>query len=164
MKIELGTLKDKAEEVATFLEPRVGTKPTVSGSAVEIDDDGVRKGVKPRHVKTYIKRFLFINDLRKNYRVQVAGRELTLQELQLGEKEEEEREKVKEKLEEAEKKAEEEREEPEKAEEEAPKPERKAEEPKPKEKKEKPEPKAAKPKPKETKAKSGAKKKAKKED
>lgn len=134
MKVELGTLKDKAEELVAFLEPRVGTKPTVSGSAVEIDDDGIRKGVKPRHVKTYVKRFLFTNKLRKNYRVLVHGRELTVQELELSEKEEEEREKVKEKLEEAEKKEMEEREEegpePKKVEEVPPEPEKKEAAPK----------------------------------
>lgn len=134
MKVELGTLKDKAEELVAFLEPRVGTKPTVSGSAVEIDDDGIRKGVKPRHVKTYVKRFLFTNKLRKNYRVLVKGRELTVQELELSEKEEEEREKVKEKLEEAEKKEMEEREEegpePKKVEEAPPEPEKKEAAPK----------------------------------
>ncbi|MDV3292696.1 MAG: hypothetical protein LYZ70_00310 [Nitrososphaerales archaeon] len=110
MKVNLGTLKDKGDELVTFLEPRVGTKPSVSGGVLEIDDAGLRAGVKPRHVKTYIKRFLYTNKLRKNYRVFVAGRELTVQELELGEREEEEREKVKEKLEEAEKEQKEERE------------------------------------------------------
>ncbi|MDV3244007.1 MAG: hypothetical protein LYZ66_02380 [Nitrososphaerales archaeon] len=103
MKVNLGTLKSKGNELVEFLEPRVGTKPTLDGGTVEIDDDGLRKGVKPRHVKTYIKRFLYMNKLRKNYRVFVAGRELTVQELELGKEEEEEREKVKEKLEKAEK-------------------------------------------------------------
>lgn len=103
MKVNLGTLKNKADELATFLEPRVGTKPSLSGDAMEIDDGALRKGVKPRHVKTYIKGFLHRNKLRKNYRVLVQGRELTVQELELGEKEEKERERVKEKLEKAEK-------------------------------------------------------------
>lgn len=141
MKVELGTLKDKADEVVAFLEPRVGAKPTVSGSTLEIDDEGIRKGVKPRHVKTYLKRFLYTNNLRKNYRVQVAGSELTVQELEPSEKEKEERERVKEKMEEAEKREEEEREEPEAAEKAeeakkaAPEPEKKEEEAKPKPKK-----------------------------
>jgi len=162
MKVELGTLKDKAEDVAAFLEPRVGTKPTVSGSEVEIDDESIRKGVKARHVKTYLKRFLFTNDLRKNYRVQVKGQELTVQELELSEKEEEEREKVKEKLEEAEKEEKGEREEPEKLEEKAPEPEKKEEEAKPKKKEEKPKAKKEeKGKPKAKKAKGAPKKKEK---
>ena len=100
MKVALGTLKNKGEELATFLEPRVGAKPSVSGDAMEIEDGSIREGVKPRHVKTYIKRFLYMNGVRKNYRVFVAGKELTIQEIELGEKEEEE-EKPKKKAEEA---------------------------------------------------------------
>ena len=91
MKVVLGTLKDKGELLATFLEPRVGAKPSVSGDAIEIDDESVREGVKPRQVKTYIKRFLFMNGVRKNYRVFVAGKELTIQEIELEEEEEEEK-------------------------------------------------------------------------
>ena len=91
MKITLGTLKDMGDELATFLEPRVGAKPTASGDAIEIDDEAVRKGVKPRHVKTYIKRFLFMKGVRKKYRVFVQGRELTVQEIELKEEEEEEK-------------------------------------------------------------------------
>jgi len=162
MKVELGTLKDKAEDLVAFIEPRVGTKPTVSGSEVEIDDESIRKGLKPKHIKTYLKRFLYTNDLRKNYRVHVEGQELTLQELELGEKEEEEMEKVKEKIEEAEAKEKEEREEPEKA----PEPEKKEEQPKPREKAEKAAPKerADKAMPKAKKAKGASKKKEKDED
>ena len=93
LKVVLGTLKGKGEELATFLEPRVGTKPELSGDSMEIDDASVREGVKPRQVKTYIKRFLYMNGVRKNYRVFVAGKELTVQEIVLGEKEEEEEEK-----------------------------------------------------------------------
>jgi len=97
MKIALGTLKDKGDDLVAFLEPRVGVKPALSGDSVEIDDDKVRKGVKPRDVKTYIKRFMFMNGVRTKYRVFVQGKELTVQEIELGEKEEEEKEKEKEK-------------------------------------------------------------------
>jgi sRNA-binding protein len=90
LKVVLGTLKDKGEQLATFLEPRVGAKPSVSGDAIEIEDESIREGVRPRQVKTYIKRFLYMNGVRKNYRVFVAGKELTIQEIVLGEKKEEE--------------------------------------------------------------------------
>jgi len=129
LKVSLGTLKDKGEQLATFLEPRVGVKPSLSGDTMEIEDGSVREGVRPRQVKTYIKRFLYMNGVRKNYRVFVAGKELTIQELELGEAEEEKREAIKKEIEKAE------AEEPkvEAAPEEAPKPEaeEKAEEPKP---------------------------------
>lgn len=94
MKVELGTLKEKGEDLAAFLEPRVGTKPSVSADSLEIEDESVRQGVKPRHVKTYIKRFMFMNGLRKKYRVFVAGKELTIQEIVTGEEKEEEKEKA----------------------------------------------------------------------
>ena len=97
MKVTLGTLKDKGEDLAAFLEPRVGTKPNLSGGEIEIEDDQVKEGVRPRQVKTYIKRFLYMNGVRKNYRVFVAGKELTIQEIELGEKAEEEAEKKQEK-------------------------------------------------------------------
>ena len=93
MKVVLGTLKGKGEELVTFLEPRVGTKPELSGDSMEIDDGSIRQGVKPRHVKTYIKRFLYVNGIRKNYRVFVAGKELTILVIELGEEVEEEKEK-----------------------------------------------------------------------
>jgi len=97
LKVTLGTLKDKGEDLASFLEPRVGTKPSLSGGEIEIQDDQVKEGVKPRQVKTYIKRFLYMNGVRKNYRVFVAGKELTIQEIELGEKAEEAEEKKPEK-------------------------------------------------------------------
>ena len=97
MKVALGTLKDKGDDLVAFLEPRVGTKPSLSGGEIEIEDEEVKEGVKPRHVKTYIKRFLYMNGVRKKYRVFVTGKELTIQEIELGEKEEEEKKKAPEK-------------------------------------------------------------------
>ena len=91
MKVALGTLKDKGDDLVAFLEPRVGTKPLLSGGEIDIEDEAVKEGVKPRHVKTYIKRFLYMNGVRKKYRVFVTGKELSIQEIELGEKEEEER-------------------------------------------------------------------------
>jgi len=91
LKVALGTLKDKGDDLVAFLEPRVGTKPSLSGGEIEIEDDEVKEGVRPRHVKTYIKRFLYMNGVRKKYRVFVAGKELTIQEIEVSEKEEEEK-------------------------------------------------------------------------
>ena len=97
MKINVGTLKDQKEDLASFLEPRVGAKPSVSGDSIEVEDQSIRSGVKPRHVKTYIKRFMYMKGVKKKYRVFVAGRELTIQEIELSEKEEEEKKKEAEK-------------------------------------------------------------------
>ena len=132
MKVTLGTFKDKGDELVAFLEPRVGTKPSLSGDAIEIEDGSLRAGVRPRQVKTYIKRFLFMNGVRKKYRVFVSGKELTIQEIEIGEEEEaKEKEKAQAKKPE-EPQAEEAK--PEEPEEEAPKPpeEAAAEEKKPK--------------------------------
>ncbi|MDG6988925.1 MAG: hypothetical protein JRN21_06320 [Nitrososphaerota archaeon] len=93
MKVTLGTFKDSGDDLAAFLEPRVGAKPSLSGGVMEIDDGGLREGVKPRHVKTYIKRFLYMKGARKKYRVFVSGKELTIQEIVVGEEAEEEKEK-----------------------------------------------------------------------
>ena len=91
MKVALGTFKDKGDELVSFLEPRVGTKPSLSGDSIEIEDGSLRAGVKPRQVKTYIKRFLYMNGVRKKYRIFVAGKELTIQEIEVGEEEEKEK-------------------------------------------------------------------------
>jgi sRNA-binding protein len=124
LKVTLGTLKDKGEELATFLEPRVGGKPSLEGGAIEIEDGSVREGVKPRHVKTYIKRFLYMKGVRKNYRVFVSGKELTIQEIVLGEEKEKELEEKEKEVKEKEKEEKEEKKEeaakPEEAKEEAP--------------------------------------------
>ncbi len=141
MKVELGTLKNKGDDLVAFLEPRVGTKPELSGGAIEIEDAGIRQGVRPRHVKTYIKRFLYMNGVKKNYRVFVSGSELTIQEIELGKEEKEKEEKE---VKEVEKKEEVEEETKMEAEEEAapePEPEKMEEAEKPPE-----EPKAEKPK------------------
>jgi hypothetical protein len=93
MKILLGTLKEKGDELATFLEPRIGVKGEVSGGELDIEDKSMREGVRSRHVKTYIKRFLSIEKVRDDYRVLVEGGELRLVELEGGEEEEEKEEK-----------------------------------------------------------------------
>ncbi len=96
MKFILGTFKDEGEELAEFLEPRLGAKPSVSGGELTFDDDSMKKTVRARHVKTYVKRFLWKKGERKNYRVLVEGKELRLIELEPSEAEEEERKKIEE--------------------------------------------------------------------
>ena len=90
MKILLGTLKDKGDDLATFLEPRIGVKGEVSGGELDIEDKSLKKGIRSRHVKTYVKRFLSMEKVRDNYRVLVEGGELRLVELETDEEVEEE--------------------------------------------------------------------------
>lgn len=92
MKILLGTLKEKGEDLAEFLEPRIGVKGEVSGGELDIEDKSLKKGVRSRHVKTYIKRFLSIEKVRQDYRVLVEGGEIRLVQLEGEEEEEEEKE------------------------------------------------------------------------
>ena len=47
MKIILGTLKDKGDELAAFLEPRIGVKPEVGGGELDIEDKSLKKGSAP---------------------------------------------------------------------------------------------------------------------
>lgn len=95
MKILLGTLKDKGDDLATFLEPRIGVKGEVSGGELDIEDKSLKKGIRSRHVKTYVKRFLSMEKVRDDYRVLVDGGELRLVELEGTEEEEEEKEEKK---------------------------------------------------------------------
>ena len=116
MKIVLGEFKENNEELAEFLEPRIGVKPKSSGDGLDIDDDSVRKTVKPRHVKTYIKRFLLKQGDRKLYKIIVEGTELTMVYLE----QEEDKEKEKEEKKRAEERAEREKEQKKKEEEATP--------------------------------------------
>lgn len=92
MKIILGTFKDNGDELAAFLEPRLGAEPVVNAGEVTFDDDKIKKGVRARHVKTYVKRFLNKKGERENYRILVEGPELRLIEFEREEEEEEEKE------------------------------------------------------------------------
>ena len=93
MKIILGTLKDRGDDLAEFLEPRIGVKPEVGGGELDIEEKSLKKGIRSRHVKTYIKRFLSIEKVREDYRVLVDSGELRLVELEREEEEEEKEEK-----------------------------------------------------------------------
>jgi hypothetical protein len=93
LKIILGTFKDNGDELAEFLGPRLGAEPEVSGGEINFEDDKVKKTIRSRHVKTYVKRFLNKKGERANYQVQVAGKELRLIELEREEEEEEKEEK-----------------------------------------------------------------------
>jgi hypothetical protein len=94
MKIILGTFKDNADELAEFLGPRVGDKPSVGGGEINFDDDKVKKTIKSKHVKTYIKRYLNRKGERANYQILVEGKELRMIEIEREEEEKEEKKKA----------------------------------------------------------------------
>ncbi|MCP8308365.1 MAG: hypothetical protein H3Z53_05890 [archaeon] len=78
LKIELGDLKDKSEDLANFLEKKLKLKPSIEVSSLVFDDTKLKVKLKKSLLKTYLKRYLHINDLRKSYRVLVKEDELKL--------------------------------------------------------------------------------------
>lgn len=75
MRINSGKL-EKPEELADFLQKRIGENVKVDGSLIEL---GEKNNLKARQVKTYIKRFLHNRGLRERFRVLVNKDEITLQ-------------------------------------------------------------------------------------
>jgi len=78
LKIELGDLKDKSEDLANFLEKRLKLKPSIEVNSLVLDDTKSKVKIKKSLLKTYLKRYLHINDLRKSHRVLIKEDEITL--------------------------------------------------------------------------------------
>ncbi|MCP8316318.1 MAG: hypothetical protein H3Z52_07275 [archaeon] len=78
LKIELGDLKDKSEDLAKFLEEKLKLKPSTEASSLVLDDAKSKVKLKKSLLKTYLKRYLHLNDLRKSYKVLVKEDELRL--------------------------------------------------------------------------------------
>ncbi|MCS4538335.1 MAG: hypothetical protein HYY67_05710 [Thaumarchaeota archaeon] len=85
MEIHLGDLKDKSADLVKFLEEKAGIKSSASDDKVSIEEE-----VRKSQLKTYLKRFLYVNKSREDHRISVEGD--TLKVLSV-EKEEEEEEK-----------------------------------------------------------------------
>jgi len=78
LKIELGDLKDKSEDLVNFLEKRLKLKPSVEAGSLILDDSKSKVKLKKGLLKTYLKRYLQVNDLKKIYRVLTKEDELRL--------------------------------------------------------------------------------------
>ncbi|MGQ9718340.1 MAG: hypothetical protein ACUVWK_00565 [Nitrososphaerales archaeon] len=78
LKIELGDLKEKGDDLATFLEKRLKIKSSIEGGLIIFSNEETKAKLKKSIVKTYLKRYLYANDLRDNYRIFVKGNELQL--------------------------------------------------------------------------------------
>jgi len=85
LKIVLGKLKEKSSDLANFLEGKHSIKPSIEGDEIILDDEEKKVKLKKRFVKTYLKRYLYINDLKKTYRVLVKGDKLMFVELKFEE-------------------------------------------------------------------------------
>lgn len=89
MKVIFGRL-ERPEELAEFLQRKIGAKAKVEGDAIEIGNEN--GNVKAKLIKTYIKRYLYNKGIRKSFRIFVKKDILTLQMLEGEEQEEEEEE------------------------------------------------------------------------
>ena len=64
MSIKLGPLKDRGSELSAFLEEKIGMKPVLEGDTIEFGE-----GSRNKYIKTYLKRFLHREGIRKQYRI-----------------------------------------------------------------------------------------------
>lgn len=85
LKIDLGKLKERSDDLATFLEEKLSIKPSMEGDEIILKDEEAKAKLKKSSVKTYLKRYLHINDLRRSYRVLVESDELKFVELKVEE-------------------------------------------------------------------------------
>jgi hypothetical protein len=76
LKIELGDLKDKSEDLANFLEGKLKVKPSIEANSLVLDDSKLKTKLKKGLLKTYLKRYLHINDLSRSYRILAKEDEL----------------------------------------------------------------------------------------
>ena len=87
VSINLGPLKDRSSDLIAFLEEKVGVKPELEGDTItfkEGEEEPPRGGL----IKTYVKRFLHREGLRKRYRVLREKGVLNIIEVKVEEEEE----------------------------------------------------------------------------
>lgn len=83
IQINLGKLKSEAENIVSMLNEKTGISPKLEGNKILIEDEG--KSVKTKDVKTYLKKYLHHEGLRKQTRILVEKNEINLVELKLEE-------------------------------------------------------------------------------
>lgn len=88
VQVVLGKLKDRGKDIAALLESKIGVSPVVEGDKITFE--GGEKPVRVRDVKTYLKRFLHREGLKRDFRLLVQGGVVNVVELERVEEEEEE--------------------------------------------------------------------------
>ena len=83
---------DLKDDVVTFIEGKLPVKSDKDGDVISFEDKSPRSHVTSPEIRTYMKRFLYAKDLRKQFRVLSEDGSLTFVKQHL-EKEEEEEEK-----------------------------------------------------------------------
>ena len=83
---------DLKDDVVTFIESKLPVKSDKDGDLISFEDKSPRSHVTSPEIRTYMKRFLYSKDMRKQFRILSEGGSLTFVKQKL-EKEEEEEEK-----------------------------------------------------------------------
>lgn len=73
--IKMNELKDLTQNLASFLKERIGVEASVQDDKVMVSK-GSRSEMTARRLKVYLKRFLYLQGLRRKYRVLVKGSEM----------------------------------------------------------------------------------------
>jgi|TARA_B100000315_G_C14588037_1_gene594212 hypothetical protein len=83
-KVLLGKIKGRADDIAVFLREKIGDVVETDGGDLIVDlPDGTSS--QSALLKTYLKRFLYLNDLRSDHRVLVNKDEIEIVELEKNE-------------------------------------------------------------------------------
>jgi len=75
--IKMNELKDLAQNLAGFLKERVGVEVSVQDDKIMVNKSS-RSELTARRLKVYLKRFLYLQGVRKKYRVLVRGSEMNV--------------------------------------------------------------------------------------
>jgi hypothetical protein len=81
--IKMDELKDLAQNLASFLKERLGLEASVQDDKLMVKkkmivSKGRKREMTARRLKVYLKRFLYLQGLRKKYRVLVKGSEMNV--------------------------------------------------------------------------------------
>lgn len=73
--IRINDLKGFSHNLASFLKERIGVEASVQDDKIMLNK-GSRSGLTARRLKVYLKRFLYLQGLRRKYRILVKGSEM----------------------------------------------------------------------------------------
>ncbi|MFQ6134813.1 MAG: hypothetical protein ACE5KU_03230 [Nitrososphaerales archaeon] len=74
VQINLGKLKDRGDDIVSLLEEKLGVSPVLEGGKVLLEDED--NPVRMKDVKTYLKKYLHREGLRKDTRILVEKGEV----------------------------------------------------------------------------------------
>lgn len=80
VQINLGRLKDKRDDIVSFLEAKLGVSSVVEGGKIVLSEEA--GPVRMKDVKTYLKRYLHREGLRRETRILVEKGEVNFVEVE----------------------------------------------------------------------------------